>query len=373
MDNSNNIKLISYLLYGFAFLTAFLGVIIMTDIGQLFGIEKSVVVWYFKNSLMIMLISAALYLVGLYLDYSNHVLAKKWTIVFGSVWLLCILASKYLTPYVMFMDQQNSAKYIPVSEATDYIDEDQRLLVVDYNGAQKAYPPENIWQAHIFGGDYNGEELIFTYCVMSDLGIPYKSEINGDKVNFKVLAQTNNNLLIWDTESDEIIQQITQQCEFSKTRLEPIPVMEMSYKNYKKLYPNGEVLYNTWDNPIEKTIAALFDTEDTWHGEEFMFNTTKISDDRLPMKEHIIGIADQENGEYLGLTKDYIKKNGHLNVTVGKKELAVVYFPEYETIGCFNRNVNGEIVNAEGVSIHGETEYGKLDKEYLFNLSLIHI
>ena len=83
--------------------------------------------------------------------------------------------------------------------------------------------------------------------VISNLRSPYLNNINGESVDFKVLAQVNNNLLIWDTKSDEIIQQITQQCEFSETKLDPLPLLEMTWAGYKKLYPEGTVLFNEWD------------------------------------------------------------------------------------------------------------------------------
>ena len=41
-----------------------------------------------------------------------------------------------------------------LTDASGYMDDEERVLVVDYNGVQRAYPPEKIWQAHIFGGDY---------------------------------------------------------------------------------------------------------------------------------------------------------------------------------------------------------------------------
>lgn len=88
-------------------------------------------------------------------------------------------------------------------------------------------------------------------------------------------------MLLWDTESDQIIQRITLQCEYSKEKLEPIPVLEMTWGGYKKLYPNGTVLYNVWDNPIEKTMDLLFSTEETWYGDKWMFKTANFDDTKL--------------------------------------------------------------------------------------------
>ncbi len=295
--------------------------------------------------------------------------SKKWAIIFGAAWLLCIGMSKYLTPYFLFRSQQNRSAYISISEAEkiDYLKDDDRVLVVDHNGIQKAYSPEHIWQAHIFDGDFGEDNVVLAYCVMTNLATPYINNKDGGGYNFKVLAQTNNNLLIWDTNSDEIIQQITQECEFSKEKLDPLPVLEMTFRAYKKLYPNGEVLYNVWDTPVEKMVSMLFDTEETWHGEKWMFETSNYDDTRLPSKEHVIGIRDDEQNKQIAFTKDFIKEQGIYNFEVGNRKLVMVYFPEYETIACFNREKDGQVLNISEISIDGKTEFGKLNKEYIYN------
>lgn len=71
----------------------------------------------------------------------------------------------------------------------------------------------------------------------------YINEPGEDEMELKVLAKTNNDLLLWDLYSGEIIQQINSTCEFSKNQLEPIPVMEMTWRGFKKLYLNGAVYY----------------------------------------------------------------------------------------------------------------------------------
>lgn len=362
-------RLIVYILFILAGITAIVGVLIMTDIGQIFGVEKKWVVWYFKNSVSIQLFSLVLIVAAIVMANKHKLQSKKWAIIIGVSWLLCIGMSKYLTPYFLFRSQQNRSEYISIAEAEkrDYLKGQDRVLVVDHNGFQKAYSPEHIWQAHIFDGDFGEDNVVLTYCVMTNLATPFVNDKEGDGYNFKVLAQTNNNLLIWDTNSDEIIQQITQECEFSKEKLDPLPVLEMTFRGYKSLYPNGEVLYNVWDTPVEKVVSLLFDTEETWHGEKWMFETSNFDDTRLPSKENIIGVRDRKQNKEIAFTKDFIKKQGIYNFEVGNRKLVMVYFPEYESIACFNREKDGEVLHISEISINGETEFGKLNREYIYN------
>lgn len=370
MEQTNSkSKYLVYILFFVAFITAVIGVLIMTDIGQIFGVEKKWVVWYFKNSVTIQVVSLVFIIAAIVLANKNKLQSKKWAILLGVAWLLCIGMSKYLTPYFLFRSQQNKSEYISISESEkrDYLSGDDRVLVINHNGVQKAYPPEFIWQAHIFDGDFGDDNVVMAYCVMTNLATPYINDKEGEGYNFKVLAQTNNNLLIWDTNSDEIIQQITQECEFSKQKLDPLPVLEMTFRGYKKLFPKGEVLYNVWDTPIEKVVSMLFDTEETWHGDEWMFKTSNYDDTRLPSKENIIGVRDDDQQEQIAFTKEFIRKQGIYNFEVGDKKLVMVYFPEYETIACFNREKDGQVFDISAITIDGNTEFGTLKQEYIYN------
>ena len=361
-------KVISYTLLFLGLILAFSGVVIMTDLGQIFGIDKSWIVWYFSNRALIQVMSLLFFAGAVFLLNREKFLSTKVIVFLSVCWLVALAASKYLTPYLMFRSQQHDSKYISIAEASDYMNDEDRVLVVDHNGVQKAYPPEVIWQAHIFGGDFGGDEVIFTYCVMTNLASPYLNDINGETVDFKVLAQVNNNLLIWDTKSDEIIQQITQKCEFSDYKLDPLPVLEMTWAGYKKLYPEGTVVYNRWDDPMEKMIAAIFSTDDTWNGDDWMFNTANLDDKRLPSKEHIIGVRDDDKNEQLALTKAYIKEHGVCNISVGDKKIALVYFPEYETIVGFDRFKDGSEIQVDEIDVFGNTTgHGQLKRVYLYN------
>ena len=359
-------KILTYVLFLIGAVLAIIGTVIMTDAGQMIGIEKSIVVWFFENSRTIILLSALTFFSAIYLARKNQLQSKRWSVIFSLVWVVCILVTKLMTPYILFRDQQDSAEYISIEEVNDYLDDEDRVLVVNYNGVQKAFPPKAIWQAHIFGGDYNGEEVVFTYCIMTNLGSPIKNEIGGKRGNFKVLAQTNNNLLLWDTESDEIIQQITQECEFSKEKLDPIPVYEMTYRGYKKLFPEGEVLYNVWDKPMEKAVDMIFDVEDAWYGEDFMFKTSNFEDERFPFKEHVVGIRDDANDAQLAVSKDYLKGQGIVDLKVGEKDLVIAYFPEYETIAAFDKGIYADSTITE-LSALGMSNQGQLEQEYLYN------
>ena len=263
------------------------GAVIMTDLGQIFGVSKELVVSYFLNNRILILISFLALAVAVFMNFRIQII-KKWAMTGLCVlWAIAVLSTKYIVPYGMFRTHQYNAEFVQLDAIpSGYIEDNDIVYAIDYNGEQKAIPAKYIWQGHIVGAEFGGDNVLFTYCIMTNLGIPYLDQAADKPADFKVLAQTNNNLLIWDTNNDEIIQQITNTCEFSGDKLEPIPMLEMTWKGYQKLYPNGELFINEWNTPMEKALNLVFDREAVVYGGKWLFETVDLDDDRLPTKEH---------------------------------------------------------------------------------------
>ena len=345
---------------------AIIGVFVLTDVGQLLGISKGAVVLYFKNHLAIMAVSVVLFVMALLLNRKAELL-RGWVIAgFATFLLCCFLVTKYMVPYVMFPSQQQGAVYKPIAEANDYLQPDDVVYVIHYNGVARAFPQKYIWQSHIFGGDFGGEEIALTYCVLTNLPIPYVNELDGASMNLKVLAQTNNNLLLWDTNSGEIIQQITSTCELSGRKLEPLPVIEMSWRAFQSLFPAGEVLYNRYTNPIERSMDVLMPLDDAHSGESWMFNTVSLDDTRLPSKEKIIGIKSGEDA--IAYTRDYIRSAKIVNAEVGNESVVIAHIPEHDVFLAFERIKDGEVIEVTEIDVFGNTpEHGRLEPVFLYN------
>ena len=91
-----------------------------------------------------------------------------------------------------------------------------------------------------------GENVIMTYCMMSNSGVGFKPEIKGEKLDLEVIAQVGNNLIVRDN-MGEPIQQLygTRECDGRYAEgMEPWPTFRMSFRAFEKAYPEGEVFLN---------------------------------------------------------------------------------------------------------------------------------
>jgi hypothetical protein len=192
------------------------------------------------------------------------------------------------------------------------------------------------------------------------------NDLDGEPMDLKVLAQTNNNLLMWDTRSGEIIQQITNTCELSQRQLEPLPIVEMSWKSYQALFPNGDVLYNPFEKPLERLLAVLMPLDEAHSGEAWMFNTVSVDDTRLPSKEKVIGVKD--GAEAIAFTRDYLREAGVVNTTVGDRSIVVAHIPEHDIFVAFDRRKDGQEIEVTEVDFFGNTkEHGRLERVFVYN------
>ena len=87
--------------------------------------------------------------------------------------------------------------------------------MIEKDGVVRAHPGSQILRPHLAGNceGLNHENVVMTYCGMANLGIGYKPESKGKKVDLEGLAQHGNNLILWDNSTGEPIQHIYGYCE----------------------------------------------------------------------------------------------------------------------------------------------------------------
>jgi hypothetical protein len=146
----------------------------------------------------------------------------------------------------------------------------------------------------------------------------------------------------------------------------PLPVVQMSWQAFHDLHPDGSVAYVEFARPLERILDALMPIEDAHAGDNWMFHTVDLTDERLHSKEQIIGVAD--GGDAVAYTRDYLVKAGVTNVRVGSKRLVIAHVPEHDVIVAFDRMKDGEELMVTEVDYFGHTEkHGQLHRAFIFN------
>ena len=126
------------------------GVFIMTDFGQLFGIDKSIIVAYFKYNIAFSALSLVLFGLAIRLNRKINFLKRGLIITLSVLWVIGFLSAKYVTPYMLFKTHQYDAVFKNVKDTKDYLEDSDIVYVIDLNGETKAFPRKYIWQIQFF-------------------------------------------------------------------------------------------------------------------------------------------------------------------------------------------------------------------------------
>jgi len=304
------------------------------------------------------------------------------------LWLLAFLLSvvlfafPYVWVHVGLRNQKNTAQYLPVKEAMEWVSPSSPVLVIENNGVARAHPDAQIMRPHLAGNSegLNGENVIMTYCAMANLGIGYTPRIEGQDLDLEVLAQHGNNLILRDNRTGEPIQQIYgfRERDGKQTgdgpacplqpdlAMKPWPTFRMTMRGFKKAYPDGKVFINKpSSNPLlflfDLAIETIFSSEIARQhrvNEPIIKNLNRAADTRLPNKTYVWGV--DINGDVTCWTDDFVMENNNIvNATVGGKDLVVAWDPKYESLGVWYNDTGAPVSE---IDFFGNTAGGRLSR-----------
>lgn len=331
---------------GLTLSTVLLGFFGLADIIQwVVSFPESLTYWTFNNRFALMSVGIISFLVSFIINH-RYKIVSRWVI--GAFFLLFsgLFISGFLAPsYIMFKSEHQNAKYIEHSQVkSDYLSGNDEVMVLVNNGDARAFPNKWIVHTHIAGGNIGGDELVMTYCGLSHVGQGYSSSIDGEDINLKVLTQLENNLVMFDANSQDPITQIYGEMNNSQRKLNSFPTTVMSYDSFRKLYPEGKVYYYQQKNIVDRVVYKMLENAIYAEGgqydkstEKLSFNTISYNDDRLHAKEQIYGISI--NGASVAFTKEYLINNGNVvTEIIGGQEVTIKYFEGYDFVHMYYGN-----------------------------------
>ncbi len=316
-------------------------------------------------------------------------LAVLWAIatascVFGGAghWIILAICSLiaafgfgigYVNPRFMMRSQHKHPRYYPIAKAKEVLSPETSLIVVETKAGARGHPDHHILRPHVAGltDAAGGEEMVLTYCGLSNLGVAYVPEIDGKKLDLQVMTQLENNLVMWDRNSGEPIQQLWGRLERDGpdgSAMPERPSYRMPLWAFEKAFPDGKVFLNpivpVWKNPIlsiyDRIVHMAFvgGVKDQAEKDSPTFPTIPHVDDRLPNKEKVY--AANVGDDYVAWTKDFIHENGDvLNIRLGGRDIVVAYHREQDSVGMY---VNDSGNRVQAIEFGGESDQGLLPR-----------
>ncbi|MEE8338611.1 MAG: DUF3179 domain-containing (seleno)protein [Xanthomonadales bacterium] len=325
--------------------------------------EFTMFVWYNKE------IFAGIALSGLVISVAvwrtDRSLCPKPLVILFIVFFGINFYSGMINTRLMFRSQQHVANFVPVAEAPQYLQmslekahfgpkswatvDDIEVLVLETDQGAYAYSDYYLLQPHVVkGGTIQGEEVIMTYCGLTNLGIAYSPFIGDQELDLTVMTQLKNNLVLVDKNSGHPIQQLlgSRERDPEQRKMKEWPTVRMPFRAFRHLYPDGMVFINEIPGFTENPVLALWDRL-VRHGmmlwgvglnwidnDKPAFPTIDFKDTRLPMKELVYTIS--VNGEHVAYSIGFINQQGNIiNTVIGGAPIVISYDSSLDVVTAF--------------------------------------
>jgi Protein of unknown function (DUF3179) len=185
----------------------------------------------------------------------------------------------------------------PTSQANadKWLSEREPLLAVEVGPDARAYPIQILVWHEIVNDTLNGRPIAVTYCPLCNSSLVFDRRVAGRVLTFGTTGNLRrSDLVMWDRQTESWWQQLSAEAvvgELTGTRLEVLPSQTLSWVDFKRIHPDGDVLSR--DTGVERDYGANpYAGYDQADSEPFLFDGE--TDDRLPPKERVVAIFTED-------------------------------------------------------------------------------
>ncbi len=183
----------------------------------------------------------------------------------------------------------DSPQFEKASEVT-YLEDNDLVLGIKMGDIIRAYPHPILDWHEIINDVIDGKAVAITYCPLTGTGIAWDANINGSNTTFGVSGLLyNSNLMPFDRTSNSLWSQMRLDCvngTLISEVVETIPLVETTWKTWKALYPNSDVVTTStgFNRDYDDYPYGNYKTENSLN-----FPISK-EDNRLHKKERVLGV-----------------------------------------------------------------------------------
>lgn len=235
----------------------------------------------------------------------------------------------------------DAPKFVSVSEST-FIRDNEPGLAISINGIDRFYPFHILVWHEIVNDTLGNQRVLITYCPLCLSGIAFDPIVQGDRVEFGTSGKLwNSNLVMYDRKTDSLWSQILGEAivgEMTGTKLAVLPSDQIKFGDWKKLYPQGQVL-------SRDTGATRFYGRDPY-GNYYTDNSditfpVKTTDSRLQNKDFILGLA--VDGQAKAYYPPAIKAKIEVTDTFAGKTIIARYEQDIDAVRLFEKKTDGTL------------------------------
>jgi hypothetical protein len=182
-------------------------------------------------------------------------------------------------------------KPVAVSEGDRFLDDREPVLVAEEGGAARAYPLQIMVWHEIVNDELGGRPIAVTYCPLCNSALVFDRRVERRVLDFGTTGNLRHaDLVMWDRQTESWWQQLTGEAvvgELTGSTLTALPSQTLSWSDFKRAYPDGDVLSRDTGNPRDygRNPYVSYDAPDS---KPFLYQGEV--DERLPPKERVAAV-----------------------------------------------------------------------------------
>lgn len=173
-----------------------------------------------------------------------------------------------------------------------FMEDDDLVVGFAVGDVIRAYPHPILDWHEIVNDEVNGVPIALTYCPLTGTGIAWDREIDGEVTTFGVSGLLyESNLIPYDRKTESNWSQMRLDCvngSLIGQKAETHPVVEMTWKTWKEMYPDAEVM--TEETGFNRSYG-VYPYGDYISNDKYLVFPVATEDKRLPNKERVHGVV----------------------------------------------------------------------------------
>lgn len=262
-----------------------------------------------------------------------------------------VLVVFYAMAYVPIIMRPPPRQHVrTAAEADEVLVGDVDVLGIEVNGEHRAYRRGELARPHVAFDSVGGAEVAITYCILCNTAVGFLTEIDGRPMRFRAITAFNNNIIYYDSERKNYIQQLDGAVIAGPdegTKLASIPITLTSWEAWRGTHPDTAFVDLPPTGLRDKMMTKMLDwmiplpglarRRSPWHP------VHGAVDSRLPAMSMVVGVESGETRKAYPL--DEVRARRVVNDEVGGEPIVVLYDPEGDTVGVYSRRVGERVLS----------------------------
>ena len=234
----------------------------------------------------------------------------------------------------------HNPKFLDANQA-EFLQPDDRVLALTVGGQARAYPVRILDWHEIVNDQVGQTRFAVTYCPLCGSGVVFRAQAGGQKLSFGVSGLLyKSDVLLYDRETESLWSQILRRAvsgPLKGARLESIPAVHTTWRDWKNRHPDGLVLSTETGHERDYSRSPYGDYDSS----RALYFPVGPEAPRFHPKEPVLGV--ESRGRFKAYPFSELRKNGAAEVrdVVGETEV-VVLWNESESAAELRENEDAE-------------------------------